>query len=211
MSPYLDACDKILDLVIHLQDEGITLEHVDFGGGVGVRYQDETPLDITELTRQLHQKMMDRGLGHLSMIFEPGRSMVANAGALLTTVQYIKKTPVKNFLVVDAGMTEMMRPALYEAWMPILPIQIQEHLTAQTYDIVGPVCESSDWLGRKRVLKTEAGQCLAMTVAGAYGMSMASNYNSRPLVAEILVDKDRSFLIRHRQNIEDTWQLERLI
>jgi len=211
MSPYLDACDKILDLVIHLQDEGITLEHVDFGGGVGVRYQDETPLDITELTRQLHQKMIDRGLGHLSMIFEPGRSMVANAGALLTTVQYIKKTPVKNFLVVDAGMTEMMRPALYEAWMPILPIQIQEHLTAQTYDIVGPVCESSDWLGRKRVLKTEAGQCLAITVAGAYGMSMASNYNSRPLVAEILVDQDRSFLIRHRQNIEDTWQLERLI
>ncbi len=145
------------------------------------------------------------------MIFEPGRSMVANAGALLTTVQYIKKTPVKNFLVVDAGMTEMMRPALYEAWMPILPIQIQEHLTAQTYDIVGPVCESSDWLGRKRLLKTEAGQCLAMTVAGAYGMSMASNYNSRPLVAEILIDQDKSFLIRHRQNIEDTWQLERLI
>ena len=145
------------------------------------------------------------------MIFEPGRSMVANAGVLLTTVQYIKRTPIKNFLIVDAAMSEMIRPALYDAWMPIIPIKVQDHLNELTYDIVGPVCESSDWLGKERTLKTEPGQCLAMTVAGAYGMSMASNYNSRPLVAEVLVDRDHVHLIRHRQNIEDTWQQERML
>ena len=211
ISPYLDACDKILDLVTQLQDDGITLQHVDFGGGIGVRYRDETLIDITELTWHLRQKLLERNLDHLTMIFEPGRSMVANAGVLLTTVQYIKRTPIKNFLIVDAAMSEMIRPALYDAWMPIIPIKVQDHLNELTYDIVGPVCESSDWLGKERTLKTEPGQCLAMTVAGAYGMSMASNYNSRPLVAEVLVDRDHVHLIRHRQNIEDTWQQERML
>ena len=155
--------------------------------------------------------MLNRNLGHLCMIFEPGRSMIANAGVLLTTVQYIKRTPVKNFLIVDAGMTEMIRPALYEAWMPILPIKKLPEINECCYDIVGPVCESSDWLGKERTLKTAPGQCLAIAVAGAYGMSMSSNYNSRAQIAEILVDGNKHFVIRRRQNIEDTWQQERLL
>lgn len=211
MAPYLDACDKILDLVCELHDEGIELEHIDFGGGVGVRYRDENTINIPELAHQLRCKMLNRNLGHLCMIFEPGRSMIANAGVLLTTVQYIKRTPVKNFLIVDAGMTEMIRPALYEAWMPILPIKKLPEINECCYDIVGPVCESSDWLGKERTLKTAPGQCLAIAVAGAYGMSMSSNYNSRAQIAEILVDGNKHFVIRRRQNIEDTWQQERLL
>ena len=145
------------------------------------------------------------------MIFEPGRSLIAAAGVLITRIQYIKHTPTKSFLITDASMAEMIRPALYDAWMPIVPVEIRDDLPEHTYDIVGPVCESSDWLGKKRPLQVQESDLLAMTMAGAYGMSMASRYNSRLLSTEILVDGQQTHIIRARDRYESLWENERLI
>ena len=211
-SPYLDAADKILDLVEQLRVEGIELQHIDFGGGIGVRYEDhDTLIDMQHLILSLKEKLHTRGLGHLTMIFEPGRSIVANAGCLLMQAQYIKKTEVKNFLITDASMAEMARPALYEAWMPVYETSMRSDREPQTYEIVGPVCESSDWLAKDRQLAVEVGDYLAMMVAGAYGMSMASNYNARPRPAEIMIDEQATNVIRERETIESLWCNERLL
>ena len=211
-SPYLDAADKILDLVEQLRVEGIELQHIDFGGGIGVRYEDrDTLIDMEHLILSLKEKLHTRGLGHLTMIFEPGRSIVANAGCLLMQAQYIKKTEVKNFLITDASMAEMARPALYEAWMPVYETSKRSDCEPQTYEIVGPVCESSDWLAKDRQLAVEVGDYLAMMVAGAYGMSMASNYNARPRPAEIMIDEQATNVIRERETIESLWCNERLL
>ena len=206
-APYLDALDKVLDLVEHLKREGIVIHHLDLGGGLGISYSDETPPDITEFTNTLLNHVAERGFGHLDVVLEPGRSLVGNAGVLLTTVEYLKPGVEKNFCIVDAAMTELMRPALYEAHHGIVPVQAKS-AKAITYDVVGPVCESGDWLGRDRSLAVEEGDLLAILSAGAYGFVMASNYNTRPKPAEIMVDGENAYVIRAREKTADLFASE---
>ena len=197
-SPYLDALDRVLDLVEAIEARGIPLHHLDLGGGLGITYTDETPPAADTLIGQMLAKIDARGHGQREILLEPGRSLVGNAGVLLTEVLYLKPSPQKNFCVVDAAMNDLMRPALYEAVMRIVPCQTRDGAT-QTWDIVGPVCESGDWLGRDRELAVAPGDTLAVLSAGAYGMSMASNYNTRGRPAEVMVDGDRATLIRARE------------
>jgi len=201
-APYLDALDKVLELVTQLKKEGIEIHHLDLGGGLGISYGDDNPPDITEFTNTLLNRVAECGFGHLDIVLEPGRSLVGNAGVLLTQVEYIKPGAEKNFCIVDAAMTELMRPALYEAYHAIVPVQTKQ-VTSSTYDVVGPVCESGDWLGKDRQLAVEEGDLLAILSAGAYGFVMASNYNTRPKPAEIMVDGKNVFVIRKRENIAD--------
>ena len=209
-APYLDALDKVLDLVEHLKREGIVIHHLDLGGGLGISYSDETPPDITEFTNTLLNHVAVRGFGHLDVVLEPGRSLVGNAGLLLTKVEYLKPGVEKNFCIVDAAMTELMRPALYEAHHGIVPAQAKSG-KAVTYDVVGPVCESGDWLGRDRDLAVDEGDLLAILSAGAYGFVMASNYNTRPKPAEIMVDGKNVYIIRARQKITDLFSSEAVL
>jgi diaminopimelate decarboxylase len=209
-APYLDALDKVLDLVENLKREGIVIHHLDLGGGLGISYSDETPPDITEFTNTLLNRVAERGFGHLDVVLEPGRSLVGNAGILLTKVEYLKPGVEKNFCIVDAAMTELMRPALYEAYHGIVPVKTK--LTkSSTYDVVGPVCESGDWLGRDRSLAVEEGDLLAILSAGAYGFVMASNYNTRPKPAEIMVDGKNVYVIRKRENTQDLFASETVL
>ena len=207
--PYLDALDKVLDLVEQLKKEGIIIHHLDLGGGLGIAYGAETPPDITEFTNALLNRIAERGFAHLDVILEPGRSLVGNAGVLLTQVEYLKPGVEKNFCIVDAAMTELLRPALYEAHHGIVPIKTK---TAKSvvYDVVGPVCESGDWLGRDRALAVEEGDVLAILSAGAYGFVMASNYNTRPMPAEILVDGKNAYIVRDRQKVADLFAHEKV-
>ena len=209
-APYLDALDKVLDLVENLKREGIVIHHLDLGGGLGISYGDETPPDITEFTNTLLNHVAKRGFAHLDIVLEPGRSLVGNAGVLLTTVEYLKPGVEKNFCIVDAAMTELMRPALYEAHHGIVAAQTKE-LKSSTYDVVGPVCESGDWLGRDRALAVEEGDLLAILSAGAYGFVMASNYNTRPKPAEIMVDGNNAYLIRAREKTADLFASETIL
>lgn len=209
-APYLDALDKVLDLVEHLKREGIVIHHLDLGGGLGISYSNETPPDITEFTNTLLNHVAERGFGHLDVVLEPGRSLVGNAGALLTTVEYLKPGVEKNFCIVDAAMTELMRPALYEAHHGIVPAQTKQTKSI-VYDVVGPVCESGDWLGRDRQLAVEEGDLLAILSAGAYGFVMASNYNTRPKPAEIMVDGKDAFVIRRRESIQELFSTESVL
>jgi len=209
-APYLDAVDKVLDLVVQLKKEGIVIHHLDLGGGLGISYGTETPPDITEFTNVVLDHLAKRGFAHLNVILEPGRSLVGNAGVLLTRVEYLKPGAEKNFCIVDAAMTELMRPALYEAYHAIVPIQAKV-LPHQTYDVVGPVCESGDWLGRDRTLAIAEGDYLAILSAGAYGFVMSSNYNTRPRPAEIMVDGDKAYVIRERENVNDLFAGERTL
>jgi diaminopimelate decarboxylase len=199
-----------LDLVEHLKREGIVIHHLDLGGGLGISYSDETPPDITEFTNTLLNHVAERGFGHLDIVLEPGRSLVGNAGVLLTKVEYLKPGVEKNFCIVDAAMTELMRPALYEAHHGIVPVQANS-AKAVTYDVVGPVCESGDWLGRDRNLAVEEGDLLAILSAGAYGFVMASNYNTRPKPAEIMVDGKNVYVIRAREKITDLFSSETVL
>ena len=209
-APYLDALDKVLDLVAQLKNEGIVIHHLDLGGGLGISYSDETPPDITDFTNTLLNRVAERGFGHLDVVLEPGRSLVGNAGVLLTTIEYLKPGAEKNFCIVDAAMTELMRPALYEAHHGIVPVQ-KKAAKALTYDIVGPVCESGDWLGRDRQLALEEGDLLAILSAGAYGFVMASNYNTRPKPAEIMVDGKNAYVIRAREKTADLFSSEKAL
>ena len=209
-APYLDALDKVLDLVEQLKKEGIVIHHLDLGGGLGISYSDETPPDITEFTNTLLNRVAERGFGHLDVVLEPGRSLVGNAGVLLTKVEYLKPGVEKNFCIVDAAMTELMRPALYEAHHGIVPVQTKP-AKASTYDVVGPVCESGDWLGRDRELAVEEGDLLAILSAGAYGFVMASNYNTRPKPAEVMVDGKNVYVIRKRENTKDLFASETVL
>jgi diaminopimelate decarboxylase len=206
-APYLDALDKVLDLVESLKKEGIVIHHLDLGGGLGIAYSDETPPDITEFTNTLLNRVADRGFGHLDIVLEPGRSLIGNAGVLLTKVEYLKPGAEKNFCIVDAAMTELMRPALYEAHHGIVPVKTKS-TKARAYDVVGPVCESGDWLGRDRSLAVEEGDILAILSAGAYGFVMASNYNTRPKPAEIMVDGKNVYVIRKREYTQDLFSSE---
>jgi diaminopimelate decarboxylase len=180
------------------------------GGGLGIAYSDETPPDITDFTNTLLNRVAERGFGHLDVVLEPGRSLVGNAGVLLTTVEYLKPGAEKNFCIVDAAMTELMRPALYEAHHGIVPVQAKQ-TKSLTYDIVGPVCESGDWLGRDRLLAVDEGDLLAILSAGAYGFVMASNYNTRPKPAEIMVDGKNAYVIRARENTQDLFATESIL
>ncbi len=207
LSPLADAADRVLALVDALAAEGIVLHHIDLGGGVGIRYRDETPPDLAAYGRVLAERFSGR---REKLLLEPGRSLVGNAGLLLTRVEYLKPGGDKNFAIVDAAMNDLMRPALYEAYHEIVAIN-ERHTPSRRYDIVGPICETGDFLGFARDLAIEEGDLLALLSAGAYGMSMASNYNSRPRAAEILIDKNEIHLIRERETQDRLMAGERLV
>ncbi len=207
LSPFLDALDRVLALVDQLEAAGIPIRHIDAGGGIGICYVDETPPDFAEYAKAMRQKMEGR---KVKLVFEPGRALVGNAGALLTKVEYLKHTESKNFAIVDAAMNDLMRPALYDAYHDIVAVN-QVNSEAQVYEIVGPVCESGDFLGHDRKLALAQDDLLAVLSAGAYGMSMSSNYNTRPRAAEVMVDGDKVYEIRKREQIADLFALERVV
>lgn len=209
IAPFKDAESRILDLVDRLAAEGIALSHIDFGGGLGVRYKNEVPPAKRDFVASLLEGLKARGHEGLACLIEPGRSIIANAGILVTRVIRDKTGETKNFAVVDAAMNDMGRPMFYEAWMGFVPVEPREGETRE-YDVVGPICESGDWLARGRALNLRPGDLFAMTSAGAYGMSMSSNYNSRPRAAEVLVEGDAAHCIRVRERIEDLWKDERI-
>ncbi|MFO1326443.1 MAG: diaminopimelate decarboxylase [Rubrivivax sp.] len=209
-SPYLDALDRVLDLVEAVEAAGIPIHHVDLGGGLGITYTDEQPPRADELVAGLLARIDARGHGQREVVLEPGRSLVGNAGVLLTEVLYLKPGASRSFCVVDAAMNDLMRPALYEAWMAIEPCRLRE-AAPQRWDVVGPVCESGDWIGRERDLAVEPGDHLAVLSAGAYGMAMAGNYNTRPRAAEVMIVEGQALLIRERERAADLFDLERLL
>ena len=209
IAPYLDALDRLLDLVEAIEAAGIELHHIDIGGGLGISYRGETPPPAGDLVRAVLQRLEARGHGHRELLLEPGRSLVGNAGVLLTETLYLKPGEQKNFCIVDAAMNDLVRPAMYEAWMDIVACERRSD-TPVVYDVVGPVCESGDWLGRDRALSAQPGDVLAVLSAGAYGMTMASNYNTRPRAAEVMVEGDRAWLIRERERVQDLFKGERL-
>lgn len=211
IAPYLDALDRVLDLVEAIEATGVTLHHLDLGGGLGITYTDETPPAADVLIAQLLAKIDARGHGHREIVFEPGRSLVGNAGVLLTEVMFLKPGEQKNFCVVDAAMNDLMRPALYEAFMGIVNTRQQDDSATELWDVVGPVCESGDWLGRDRHLAVQPGDVLAVLSAGAYGMTMASNYNTRGRAAEVMVDGAQAWVIREREVPADLFQHEHLL
>lgn len=207
LSPFLDALDKVLGLVDALTERNIHIQHIDVGGGVGITYNDETPPEFATYTAAIMQKLAGRGV---KVLFEPGRALVGNAGVLLTKVEYLKPGESKNFAIVDAAMNDLMRPALYDAYHNITTIA-ESPTQARTYEVVGPVCESGDFLGHDRSLAIAEGDYLAIHSAGAYGMSMSSNYNTRARAAEVLVDGDQVHVIREREQIADLFKLERTL
>lgn len=207
LSPFVDALDRVLQLVDQLADLGITIKHLDLGGGLGVTYRGETPPAVAAYMQAIKNRLGNRPL---ALIFEPGRSISANAGVLLTRVEYLKPTPHKNFAIIDAAMNDNIRPSLYQAWQEIRPLRRRSGPT-QLWDLVGPVCETGDFLGKDRELNLETGDYLAMMSSGAYGFTMSSNYNSRPRAAEIMVDGDRATVIRARETLASLTQGEALL
>ncbi|MBU3599947.1 diaminopimelate decarboxylase [Polynucleobacter sp. 30F-ANTBAC] len=211
ISPYLDALDRVLHLITALNGVGIKIRHLDIGGGLGISYTNETPPAITDFANTLLNHIEAKGYGHLEVLFEPGRSLVGNAGLLLTTIEYLKPGETKNFCIVDAAMNDLMRPAMYEAYHAIVSINDKSASPEVTYDIVGPICESGDWLGRDRPLKVAQGDQLAILSAGAYGFTMSSNYNTRGRAAEVMVDGSTVHLIRERESIESLFANEKIL
>lgn len=207
LSPFFDAQNRLFELVRQLSAHGIELQHIDLGGGLGVRYRDETPPAPCELIEQSLKGLREAGFKH-DLMFEPGRSLVANASVMLTQVEYLKHNDDKNFAIVDAGMNDFIRPALYEAWVGVENCTQHDDVAAQVYDVVGPVCESSDWLAHDRTLKVKQGDVLAVLSTGAYGFSMSSNYNTRARAAEVLIDGDQVQVIRRREVLADLWAHE---
>jgi diaminopimelate decarboxylase len=210
IAPYLDAVDKLLELVGQIEADGLSIRHIDVGGGLGITYDDETPPDISEFVRTVLDRIEARGHGHRDVYFEPGRSLVGNAGLLLTRVEFLKPGAEKNFAIVDAAMNDLARPAMYEAYHGIEPV-IKRDSPAHVYDVVGPVCESGDWLGRERLLAIEPGDLLALRSAGAYGFVMSSNYNTRPRAAEVMVDGDKAFVVRAREEVTQLFAGETIL
>ncbi|HSH91776.1 MAG TPA: diaminopimelate decarboxylase, partial [Ramlibacter sp.] len=209
-APYLDAMDRILDLVESIEAAGIPLAHIDFGGGLGISYNGDQPPAADALWTRLFAKLDARGFGDRQFMIEPGRSLVGNAGACVTEVLYLKPGEGKNFCVIDAAMNDLPRPAMYQAFHAIVPVKPAEG-SGHTYDVVGPVCESGDWIGRDRSLEVQPGDLLAVMSDGAYCMSMASNYNTRGRAAEVLVDGAKASLIRERETPADQMRPERLV
>jgi diaminopimelate decarboxylase len=211
VAPLLEALDKMLGLIDELGRQGIAIHHLDLGGGLGIRYTNETPPDPRTYMADVLRRVGNR---KLKLLFEPGRNLVGNAGVLLTRVEFLKTTPAKNFAIIDGAMNDLLRPALYEAYHRIEPVKERETNPGPaypSYDIVGPVCESGDFLGRDRSLTLEPGDLLAVMSAGAYGMVMSSNYNTRPRAAEVMVDGSAMHLVRKRERVEDLYALETLL
>lgn len=210
IEPFEEACDIIGNIVLDLKKDGIELDHIDFGGGLGVRYGNETPPSAETLVKRMTELTARKGLGDLTLFFEPGRSLSAEAGLLVMTAQYLKTTPHKHYCITDAGMNDMLRPTLYQAKMTVVNTVTHEGDAATPTDIVGPICESGDWLAKDERLAVREGDILAMTCAGAYGMTMSGNYNARPRAAEVLVDGEKATLIRRRETIVDLMRGESL-
>jgi len=208
ITPFLDAMDRVLILVDKLAAQGIELSHIDVGGGLGVCYDNEQPPHPNEYAKAIADKLSGR---EITLLYEPGRAIMANAGILVTEVEFIKTNDVRNFAIVDAAMNDLIRPALYQAWQNIIPVNNKNDADVATYDIVGPVCETGDFLGKDRELAISAGDYLAVRSSGAYGFTMSSNYNSRPRAAEIMVDGNEAIVIRQRETIEQLWQGESLL
>ncbi|QLF92989.1 diaminopimelate decarboxylase [Pseudomonas sp. ABC1] len=207
LPPFLDALDRLLLLVDELAGKGIALQHLDLGGGLGVRYREEEPPLAADYIAAVRERIAGRDLG---LVFEPGRSIVANAGVLLTRVEYLKHTEHKDFAIVDAAMNDLIRPALYQAWMDVVPVQPRD-AQARHYDIVGPICETGDFLAKERELALAEGDLLAVRSAGAYGFVMSSNYNTRGRAAEVLVDGDQAFEVRRRETLQELYAGESLL
>ena len=205
-APFVDALERLLGLVDELAEQGITIEHLDVGGGLGVTYANETPPQPAEYASAIAQKM--QGREHMKLIMEPGRAIAANAGVLLTKVEFLKQNEDKHFAIIDAAMNDLLRPALYSAWQDIVPVTPRTDVAAAIYDVVGPVCETGDFLGKDRELAIAPDDILAVKSAGAYGFVMASNYNTRARPAEIMVDGDKVLVVREREKIEDLWHNE---
>lgn len=208
ISPFLEAVDKLLALIDELSAAGIKIHHLDVGGGLGVNYNDETPPHPSEYALALKQKLQDRDL---TLMFEPGRAIMANAGILATKVEYLKAGEDRHFAIVDAAMNDLIRPSLYSAWMNIIPVNRSLPRDAHHYDVVGPICETGDFLGKDRELAIAPGDYLVVRSAGAYGFSMASNYNARSRAAEVLVDGEQPHLVREREPLASLWQFEHLL
>ena len=208
LSPFKDALLRVLVLIDELKEAGIKLQHLDIGGGLGITYNDERPPSPSDYVDVIIETMQNYDL---EIIMEPGRSIVGNAGVLVTEVQYLNETPSHNFAIVDAAMNDLIRPALYSGWYDIKRVEQASNAEEVNYDVVGPVCETGDFLGKDRLLRLEHGDLLAVCSAGAYGFTMASNYNSRPRVAELLIDGEQVHEIRKRESIEDLMNGERLL
>ncbi|CAH1529937.1 Diaminopimelate decarboxylase [Vibrio owensii] len=208
IEPFIDATDRLLALIDDLKAQGINIRHLDVGGGLGVVYRDELPPQPSDYAKALLGRLENHQ--DLELIFEPGRAIAANAGILLTRVEFLKHTEHKNFAIIDAAMNDLMRPALYQAWQDIVPVAPREG-EAQTYDLVGPICETGDFLGKDRALVLQEGDLLAVRSAGAYGFVMSSNYNTRTRAAEVMVDGNQSHLVRQREELTSLWQLEQIL
>ncbi len=202
LAPFADAVGRVLELIAALAADGVPLAHVDLGGGLGIRYRDETPPAPVDYAAALIERLHAHAVP-LRLLIEPGRAIVGNAGVLLTRIEYLKPGPVRNFAVVDAAMNDLMRPALYKAWHDIVPVRVDERGQRRMYDVVGPVCETSDVLGADRELAVQAGDLLAVRSAGAYGFAMSSNYNTRPRAAEVMVDGARFHVVRRRETVPE--------
>ena len=205
--PFLDALDRVLALIDQLSEMNINIHHLDLGGGLGIQYHDETPPSPVEYAKALSSKLAGR---ELQILIEPGRAIAGNAGILVTRVEFLKSNDEKHFAIVDAAMNDLMRPALYGAWQDIVAVNKKEG-HSEKYDIVGPICETGDFLGKDRELIIEAGDLLAVRSSGAYGFTMSSNYNTRPRVAEIMVDGDKAYVVRERETIESLYANEKIL
>lgn len=208
LEPFIDATDRLLALIDQLKGQGVNIKHLDVGGGLGVVYRDELPPQPSDYARALMERLVNHK--ELELIFEPGRAIAANAGVLLTKVEFLKHTEHKNFAIIDAAMNDLMRPALYQAWQDIVPVSPRQG-EAVTYDLVGPICETGDFLGKDRALVLEQGDLLAVRSAGAYGFVMASNYNTRTRAAEVMVDGNQAHLVRQREELSSLWALEQIL
>jgi diaminopimelate decarboxylase len=208
VAPFVDALDRVLLLIEELRLDGIHIDHLDIGGGLGIRYKGETPPLPSEYAAAIKERINN---AHLELLVEPGRAIVGNAGILVTRVEYLKRSGDKNFAIVDAAMNDLLRPALYSAWMEIVAVNGRSEVAVAEYDIVGPVCETGDFLGKERALAIAAGDLLAVRGAGAYGFSMSSNYNSRPRLAEVMVDGAHSYLVRRRETVAELFAHEALL
>jgi len=208
VSPFVDALQRVLILVDALAEQNIHLHHLDIGGGLGIQYQDETPPSPQQYADAMHHLLAGRDL---EILLEPGRAIAGNAGILVTKVEYLKETEDHNFAIVDAAMNDLLRPVLYQSWQAIEAVDKNTTVDAQTYDVVGPICETGDFLGKDRLLAIKADDLLAVRSAGAYGFTMSSNYNSRPRVAEIMVDGEQTYLIRARETIESLYENEQVL
>lgn len=208
IDPFGDALDRLISLIDQLEDDGIRIDHIDMGGGLGIRYQNEIIPPLTDFAALLTEKLNGR---QIKLIVEPGRSIVGNSAVMLTEVEYLKHTPTKNFAIVDGGMNDLIRPSLYSAWQKIVNVKESPAAESLLYDIVGPICETGDFLGKDRELKVAQGDLLAVLSAGAYGFTMSSNYNTRPRPCEIMVDNDQVHLIRRRENIEQLYADEQIV